>query len=184
MTQSNNSALRGYNGIFPSLKERVYVDPHAVVIGDVELAEDVSIWPMVVIRGDVNQVKIGARTNIQDGTVIHEARPRPNNPEGYPTLIGRDVTVGHKAMLHGCTIGNEVLVGIGAIILDGAIVEDRVIIGAGSLVTPGKRLESGYLYTGSPAKPARPLKDSELTFFTQQAEEYVALKDEYLVAQE
>lgn len=180
MTHFEKSPLRAYKGIYPQLAAGAYVDEHAVVIGDVQLAEEVSVWPMVVIRGDVNWVRIGARSNIQDGTVIHEARPRPGNPEGYATIIGCDVTVGHKAMLHGCQIGNEVLVGIGAIVLDGAVVEDRVIIGAGSLVTPGKRLESGYLYTGAPAKQARPLKESELGFFAQQAAEYVALKNEYL----
>lgn len=182
MPDSQNRHLRPYKGITPTLKSGAYVDAAAVVIGDVVLAEDVSVWPMVVIRGDVNRVRIGARSNIQDATVIHESRPKPQNPEGYATIIGEDVTIGHKAMLHGCTIGNQVLIGIGAIILDGAVIEDQVIIGAGTLVTPGKRLHSGYLYTGSPARQARPLKEGELLRFRQQAREYVELKNEYLAA--
>lgn len=179
MTESPNPSLRPYKGIYPELGEGAYVDPAAVVIGDVALGEDVSVWPLVVIRGDVNQVRIGARSNIQDGTVIHESRPRPDNPKGYPTLIGEDVTIAHKVMLHGCRIGNEVLIGMGAIVQDNVVIEDRVIVGAGALVTPGKRLESGYLYTGSPARQKRPLTDHELAHFKQQAREYIALKNDY-----
>lgn len=179
MNQPPSPALRPYKGIYPTLQRGAYVDPAAVVIGDVELGEDVSVWPLVLIRGDVNHVRIGARTNIQDGTVIHESRPRPDNPAGYPTLVGEDVTIAHKVMLHGCRIGNEVLVGMGAIIQDNVVIEDRVIVGAGALVTPGKRLESGYLYTGSPARQKRPLTDHELAHFKQQAQEYIALKNDY-----
>lgn len=172
--------IRPYKNMLPTLAEGAYVDEAAVVIGDVVLGEDVSVWPMVVIRGDVNRVRIGARTNIQDATVIHESRPRPDTPEGYPTLIGEDVTIAHKVMLHGCEIGNEVLIGMGTVVLDGAVIEDRVIVGAGALVTPGKRLESGYLYTGSPARQKRPLSDSEIAHFKQQAREYITLKNDYL----
>lgn len=172
-------SIRSYKGISPKIGNNVYIDPMSTVIGDVELGDDVSLWPMVVVRGDVNKVKIGARSNIQDGTVIHETRPRPNNPEGYPTIIGEDVTVGHKAMLHGCTIKDRVLVGIGAIVLDGAIVNEDVIIGAGSLVAPGKELESGYLYMGSPAKPVRALKENEIAHFKEVAQNYIDLKKDY-----
>ena len=182
MPDSQNRCLRPYKGVMPSLKLGAYVDATALVIGDVVLEEDVSVWPMVVIRGDVNRVRIGARTNIQDAAVIHESRPQPHNPEGHATIIGEDVTVGHQAMLHGCTVGNQVLIGIGAIILDGAVIEDQVVVGAGALVTPGKRLQSGYLYTGSPARQARQLKEGELRRFKQQALEYVELKNEYLAA--
>jgi len=178
MTDSNH-CIRSYKGINPKIGENVYIDPMSTVIGDVELGDDVSLWPMVVVRGDVNKVKIGARSNIQDGTVIHESRPRPNNPQGYPTLIGEDVTVGHKAMLHGCIIKDRVLVGIGAIILDGAIINEDIIIAAGSLVAPGKELESGYLYMGSPAKPVRPLKEGELAHFVEVAQNYIELKQDY-----
>ena len=129
MSKPNPANIRSFQGISPILEEGAYVDPAAVVIGDVVLGRDVSIWPMVVIRGDVNKVRIGNRSNIQDGSVIHESRPRPTNPDGYPVIIGEDVTVGHKVMLHGCNIGNRVLVGMGAIVLDGVTIEDDVIVG-------------------------------------------------------
>ncbi|MGN5052902.1 gamma carbonic anhydrase family protein [Aeromonas veronii] len=172
--------LRPYRGTRPQLGKRVYVDPCATLVGDIELADDASIWPMVAARGDVNHIRIGARSNIQDGTVLHLTRKSAGNPDGYPLLIGEDVTVGHKAMLHGCTIGNRVLVGMGAILLDGVVVEDDVMIGAGSLVPPGKRLESGFLYIGNPVKQARPLKPAEIAFLKTSADNYVLLKDEYL----
>ena len=122
------------------------------------------MWPLTVIRGDMHRIRIGARTSIQDGSVLHITHAGPFNPDGYPLTIGDDVTVGHKVILHGCTIGNRVLVGMGAIVMDGAVVEDEVVIGAGSLVPPGKRLESGYLYVGSPVKQARPLSDKEKAY--------------------
>ncbi len=124
-----NLRLRPYKGKRPQLGKRVYVDPCATLVGDIQLGDDASIWPMVAARGDVNHIRIGARSNIQDGTVLHLTRKSASNPGGYPLLIGEDVTVGHKAMLHGCTIGDRVLVGMGAILLDGVIVEDDVMIG-------------------------------------------------------
>lgn len=156
------------------------IDPSSVVIGNVELADDVSVWPLVAIRGDVNAVRIGARSNIQDGSILHVTHQSAHNPEGFPLLIGENVTIGHKAMLHGCTIGNRVLVGMGSILLDGAIIEDDVMIGAGSLVTPGKRLASGYLYLGSPARQVRPLTPEELEGLIYSANNYVRWKDDYL----
>jgi carbonic anhydrase/acetyltransferase-like protein (isoleucine patch superfamily) len=135
---------------------------------------------LVAARGDVNYIKIGARSNVQDGSVLHVSRVSKENPKGHPLVIGEDVTVGHKCMLHGCVLGNRILVGMGAIVMDGAIVEDDVFIGAGSLVPPNKRLESGYLYVGSPVKQARPLKDSERAFLKVSADNYVRLKNEYL----
>ena len=183
MSSQNPANIRSFKGISPTLEEGAYVDPAAIVIGDVVLGRDVSIWPLVVIRGDVNKVRIGDRSNIQDGSVIHESRPLPTNPEGYPVTIGEDVTVGHKVMLHGCKIGNCVLVGMGAIVLDGVVIEDNVIVGAGALVTPGKTLKSGYLYTGSPARQARPIKDGEMERFQQTAKNYVILKNEYFAEQ-
>jgi len=173
-------AIRSYRGIKPTLAQGVYVDDSAVLVGDIQLATDVSIWPLVAARGDVNIIRIGARTNIQDGTILHVSRPSTKNAAGSPLLIGEDVTVGHKCMLHGCILGNRILVGMGAIVMDDAVVEDDVIIGAGSLVPPGKTLASGYLYVGSPVKQARPLTDAERTFLTLSAENYVLLKDEYL----
>ncbi|WP_419571701.1 gamma carbonic anhydrase family protein [Rheinheimera sp.] len=173
-------SLRTYKGISPTLAEAVYIDESAVVMGDIEIGKDSSIWPLVAARGDVNKIRIGARSNIQDGSVLHVSRPTSKNPQGSPLIIGDEVTVGHKVMLHGCQLGNKILVGMGAIVMDDAIVEDNVIIGAGSLVPPGKRLASGYLYVGSPVKQARPLTEAELKFLPQSAENYVVLKDDYL----
>lgn len=175
-----SQALRSYKGTHPKLGDRVMVDPTSVVIGDVDLADDVSIWPLVAIRGDVNAVVIGCRSNIQDGSVLHVTHQSVHNPQGYPLIIGEDVTVGHKAMLHGCTVGNRVLVGMGSIVLDGAIIEDDVMIGAGSLVPPGKRLESGYLYLGSPVKRIRELSTEEIAGLTYSSNNYVKWKDECL----
>ncbi len=149
------------------------------MIGDVALGDDVSIWPLVVVRGDVNHIRIGARSNVQDGSVLHVSRPYPGNDLGWPLVVGEDVVVGHKVALHGCTIGNRVLVGIGAIVLDGVEVADDVIIGAGSVVTPGRKLESGGLYVGNPARRARDLTAAEIARTPRMASHYVALKREY-----
>lgn len=173
-------AIRSYQGQAPRLGERVFVDESAVVIGDVVLGDDVSIWPCAVIRGDMHRIRIGARTSVQDGSVLHITHASDYNPEGYPLTVGEDVTIGHSVCLHGCTVGNRVLIGIGTTILDGAIIEEEVVIGAGSLVPPGKRLESGFMYMGSPVKQMRPLKESERSFFTYSANNYVKLKNTYL----
>jgi len=177
MTTSN---LRKYNGIFPSLGHSAYIDLSSVLVGDITLGDDVSIWPFVAARGDVNTITIGARTNIQDGTVLHVTRKSEHNPTGNALIIGEDVTIGHKCMLHGCILGDRILVGMGAIVMDGAIVENDVFIGAGSLVPPNKTLLSGYLYVGNPVKQIRLLKESESNFLTQSALNYVELKNEYL----
>jgi carbonic anhydrase/acetyltransferase-like protein (isoleucine patch superfamily) len=155
------------------------VDPAALVIGDVELGEDASVWPMAVVRGDVNYIRVGARSNVQDGSVLHVTRPYPGSDAGWPLIVGDDVVIGHKVTVHGCTIGNRVLVGIGAIVLDGAVVEDDVMIGAGSVVTPGKTLASGGLYLGNPARRARELTVAEIARIPVMAGFYVALKKEY-----
>lgn len=172
--------LKSYNGITPTLASGVFVEGSAILYGNITLGEDSSIWPLVVARGDVNAIRIGARTNIQDGAVLHVTRPGTLLPDGLPLIIGNDVTVGHKAMLHACVIGNRVLIGMGAIILDGAEVADDVIVGAGSLVPPGKQLESGYLYVGSPVKQTRPLTPQEIAFLPESAANYVRLKNQYL----
>jgi carbonic anhydrase/acetyltransferase-like protein (isoleucine patch superfamily) len=172
--------IRPYKATQPTLASRVMIDSTSVVIGDVRLANDVGIWPLVVIRGDVNYVAIGARSNIQDGSVLHVTHKSSYNPQGNPLIVGEDVTVGHKVMLHGCTIGNRVLVGMGSILLDGVVVEDDVMIGAGSLVPQNKRLESGFLYLGSPVKQIRPLKEAEREGLKYSANNYVKWKDEYL----
>lgn len=171
--------VRRYQGITPKLGKRVFVDPSAVVLGDVDIGDDSSVWPLVVIRGDMHRIRIGRCSSIQDGSVLHITHAGPYNPDGFPLIIGDHVTVGHQAMLHGCTIGNRVLVGMGAMIMDGAVVEDEVIVGAGSLVPPGKTLKSGYLYVGRPAKPQRELTQQEREFFTYTAENYSRLKDKH-----
>ncbi|MEN0108412.1 MAG: gamma carbonic anhydrase family protein [Pseudomonas sp.] len=173
-------AIRTYQGTTPALGEKVFVDASAVVIGDVVLGDDSSVWPLTVIRGDMHRIRIGARTSVQDGSVLHITHAGPFNPDGFPLLIGDDVTIGHKVMLHGCTVGNRILIGMGSTVMDGAVIEDEVIIGAGSLVPPGRVLESGFLYVGSPAKQARPLTEKERAFFTYSAANYVRLKDQHL----
>ena len=172
--------IRSYKGITPTYDNSVYIDESSVLVGDITLGKDSSVWPLVAARGDVNYIRIGERTNIQDGSVLHLTRASKSNPDGYPLIIGDDVTVGHKVMLHGCQLGNRILVGMSAIVMDNAVVEDDVIIGGGSLVPPNKRLESGYLYVGSPVKQARPLTEQERAFLKVSADNYVQLKDEYL----
>lgn len=174
------SSIRSYKGICPQIGDRVYIDSSSVLVGDIQIGDDSSIWPMVAARGDVNHIRIGERSNIQDGSVLHVTHKNAANPDGYPLLIGNDVTVGHKVMLHGCTIKDRVLVGMGAIVLDGVIIEEEVMIGAGSLVPPGKVLESGYLYVGSPVKQTRPLTDKERAFLQKSADNYVQNKNDYL----
>lgn len=175
--------IRPYKGTLPSIGSNTYIDNSAILVGDITLSDNVSIWPLVAARGDVNSIVIGSRTNIQDGSVLHVTRKSINNPQGNPLIIGEDVTVGHKCMLHGCQLGSRILVGMGAIIMDGTIVENDVFIGAGTVVPPNKVLRSGYLYVGNPMKEARPLKKAELDFLKESALNYVALKDEYLVDQ-
>lgn len=172
--------IRTYQGKTPSLGERVFVDASAVVIGDVEIGADSSVWPLVTIRGDMHRIRIGARTSVQDGSVLHITHAGPFNPDGFPLTIGDEVTIGHKVLLHGCSIGSRILVGMGSIVMDGAVIEDEVILGAGSLVPPGKTLESGFLYVGSPVKKVRPLTDKERAFFSYTAGNYVKLKDQHI----
>lgn len=174
------NSIRSYKGIYPQIGDRVYIDNSSVLVGDIQIGDDSSIWPLVAARGDVNHIRIGERSNIQDGSVLHVTHKNAANPDGYPLLIGNDVTIGHKVMLHGCTIKDRVLVGMGAIVLDGVIIEEEVMIGAGSLVPLGKVLESGYLYVGSPVKQARPLTDKERAFLQKSADNYVQNKNDYL----
>ena len=176
-----NKNMNVYKGKRPTFDNSTYIDTSSVLVGDIILDTDSSVWPLVAARGDVNHIRIGKRSNIQDGSVLHVTRKTSSNPSGFPLIIGDDVTIGHMAMLHGCQIGNRVLVGMGAILLDGAIIYDDVMIGAGSLVPPGKILESGFLYVGSPVKQVRALKPSEIDFLTESAQNYVTLKNEYLI---
>jgi carbonic anhydrase/acetyltransferase-like protein (isoleucine patch superfamily) len=177
MQHYNPLSLRSFQGKTPDIGQRVLIDPSAVVLGDVTLEEDVSVWPQVAIRGDMHSIKVGARTSVQDGCVLHITHAGPFNPEGWPLNIGCDVTIGHSAVLHGCTVGDRVLVGMAATIMDGAVIENDVVVAAGALITPGKHLRSGYLYAGSPAREVRPLSDKEMTYFAYSANNYVKLKD-------
>lgn len=173
-------SIRIYNKTLPQCGSRVFIDPSAVVIGDVHLGDDCSVWPTAVIRGDMHHIRIGARTSVQDGSVLHITHASAFNPDGYPLTIGDDVTIGHQVLLHGCSIGSRVLIGMASIVMDGARIDDDVILGAGSLVSPGKHLQSGYLYVGRPAQQVRALTEQEMAFFTYTAGNYVRLKDEYL----
>ena len=173
-------SLRSFENFTPALGKRVFVDKTAVIIGDVSIGDDSSIWPQTVIRGDMHKITIGARTSIQDGSVLHITHAGPFNEAGWPLSIGDDCTIAHSVTLHGCSIGNKVLVGMGSIVMDGAIVPDETVIGANTLVPPGKKLESGFLYTGSPAKKVRALTDKEKAYFTYSANNYCKLKDRFL----
>lgn len=173
-------AIETFEQITPLLSAGAFVHNSAVVIGDVHIGPDSSVWPMATIRGDIHQIRIGARSSIQDGAVLHVTHDGPFNPGGFPCVVGDDVTVGHKVMLHGCTIQSRVLIGMGTIVMDGAVVESEVVIGGGSLVPPGKRLESGFLYVGSPVKKIRELSEQEKSFFLYSAGKYRELKDRYL----
>lgn len=174
------STLYRYKEIAPQIGERVYIDSSSVLVGDITIGNDSSVWPLVAARGDVNHIRIGQRTNIQDGSVLHVTHKNSENPDGHPLIIGNNVTIGHKVMLHGCEIHDRVLVGMGSIILDGVVIEEEVMIGAGTLVPPKKRLESGYLYIGSPAKKARALTEKERAFLLKSADNYVQTKNDYL----
>ncbi|MFT6269267.1 MAG: carbonic anhydrase/acetyltransferase-like protein (isoleucine patch superfamily) [Alphaproteobacteria bacterium] len=172
--------IKAFKNVTPTFDKTVYVDETALLAGDIHLGTDSSVWPLVAARGDVNIIRIGQRTNIQDGSVLHVSRISKKNPDGFPLIIGDDVTVGHKCMLHGCVLGNRILVGMGAIVMDGVVVEDDVFIAAGALVTPNKRLESGFLYVGNPATKKRALHDHEKAFLKESATNYVLLKNEYM----
>ncbi len=173
---------RPYLDKLPQLGERVYVDPAATVIGEVDLADDVSVWPGTIIRGDVNFIRIGARTNVQDGTIVHVSHHSPYNKGGYPTLIGEDVTVGHGTIIHACTIEDLCLIGMGACILDGATVKKYGFVGAGAVVGPGKTVGEAELWLGNPARFARKLSDKEIESLHYSSAHYVRLKDRYLNA--
>lgn len=172
-------ALQLYRGIMPTLGKDVFVHATATVIGDVVLGDGVSVWPGAVIRGDVNRIRIGARSNVQDGAILHVSRRSARHPEGAALHIGEAVTIGHGVILHGCTVHDECLIGMGAVVMDHAVVEPRVLLGAGSLVPEGRVLQSGWLYVGRPALPIRRLNDEEMDAFARQAENYVLLAAEY-----
>ena len=165
--------LRTYQNHTPTLGAGAFVDISAVVIGDVEIGTDSSVWPLTVIRGDMHRIRIGARTSVQDGCVLHITHAGPFNPDGFPLLIGDDVTIAHKVMLHGCTVGDNSLIGIQAVILNGAVIGRNCLVGAGALVTEGKHFPDGSLIIGTPAKVARPLTEAEIAGLRQSAASYV-----------
>ncbi|RFA31123.1 gamma carbonic anhydrase family protein [Alkalilimnicola ehrlichii] len=171
--------IRDFERARPHIADTAYIDDSALVIGDVTIGEDASVWPTSVLRGDVNSITVGDRTNIQDGTVIHVTHDGPYSPGGIATIIGAGVTVGHRAVLHACTVEDYCLIGMGAIIMDGVLIQREVMVAAGSLVPPGKELESGYLYVGSPAKRLRALTAAEREQLHYSAEHYVKLKNRY-----
>ncbi len=172
--------IRTFEGMTPVVAEDAWVDEAAVVIGDVQIGRGSSIWPGVVIRGDIHRIRIGERTSIQDGSVVHVTHASQFVPDGYSTTVGSDITVGHNVTLHGCEIRDRCLIGMGSIVLDGAVVESEVIVGAGSLVPGGKVLEGGYLYLGSPVKQIRKLTGKEIAFFEYSAQRYQELGQRYL----
>jgi carbonic anhydrase/acetyltransferase-like protein (isoleucine patch superfamily) len=171
--------VRSFGGRQPQVSPSAWIDESAVVIGDVRIGEQSSVWPMVVARGDINAISIGDHTNIQDGAILHVTHDSAEMGAGCPLSIGSHVTVGHRAILHGCTIGDWCLVGMGATVMDGAALAPYTVIAAGALVSPGKHLEGGYLWMGSPARRARPLSDEERAFIGYSAEHYARLKEQH-----
>lgn len=172
-------AIGKFGDAVPQLADGAWVHESAQVIGEVVLGEESSVWPNVSMRGDVNFIRVGKQTNIQDNSVLHVTHKRESDPQGAPLVIGDRVTVGHSVILHGCTIGNECLIGMGSIILDRAVLQDHVMVGAGSLVPPGKVLRSGYLYLGSPVREIRALTEEELASFNYSSNNYVRLMKQY-----
>lgn len=172
--------VRSFHKKHPAIPASAFVDETALVIGDVTIGEDSSIWPMTVLRGDVHSITVGSRTNIQDGSVVHVTHDSEHTPGGFAATIGNDVTIGHRAIVHACAIGDFCLIGMGAIIMDGAEVGDYSIIGAGSLVPSGKQLEGGYLYLGSPVKRVRELNEEEKGLLKYSADHYVRLKNAHM----
>lgn len=168
--------IRSFQKHAPKIAPSAYVDLTALVIGQVSIGADSSIWPMTVIRGDINTVSIGERSNIQDGSVLHVSHDGEYSPGGAKLTIGNDVTVGHSVVLHACTLMDCCLIGIGSIILDNAVVHKHAMVGAGSLVTNGKELEGGYLWMGRPTKKVRELSEREIEYLTYSANHYVKVK--------
>ena len=174
--------IRSFQGITPKLAPGVYVDESAQVIGDVTLGEDASVWPLTVVRGDVNKITIGARSNVQDNCCLHVTHDGPYTPGGVELIIGEEVTIGHAVTLHACTIGDRCLIGMGAIVLDRAVLEAECFVAAGAIVSPGKLLKSGWLYRGTPALPVRELTEAERDNLRYSAAHYVRLKNKYLAS--
>ena len=184
MNSPDNKNIYRFMNERPALGARVYIDPTATVTGAVSFGDDVSVWPMSVIRGDVNRITIGARSNIQDACILHVTHEGPWQPDGLPLIIGNDVTVGHGAILHACRIEDRCLVGMGAIVMDGAVLEPDSMVAGGAVVTPHKVVKSGTLWRGNPARLARDLSEDEIGNQAYSAAHYVRLKDLYLAERE
>jgi gamma-carbonic anhydrase len=167
--------LIAFGGHAPRVDPSAFVAPGARLIGDVEIGAEASIWYNCVLRGDVNRISIGARTNIQDGSVIHVDSPKPGAECGHPTIIGADVLIGHLAMVHGCILHDRAFVGLGAIVMDGCAIESGGMLAAGAMLTPGKVIPSGQLWAGRPARYVRDLSEAELAGQAQGVAHYVAL---------
>lgn len=172
--------IRKFEQYTPEIAESAFVDESAVVTGNVVIGADSSIWPMCSVRGDIHSIRIGERTNIQDGSVLHVSHDSEFAPGGYALTIGNDVTVGHNAVVHACSVEDMCLIGIGAVLLDGAVIKSGTIVGAGSLVPPGKELEGGYLWLGSPVKKLRELTEKEKAFLEYSAAHYVDVKNRHM----
>lgn len=172
--------IRSFENIAPTIDDSAYIDEQASVIGDVHIGADSSVWPFTVLRGDVNKIRIGNKTNIQDNTTVHVTHDSHYHPGGFAAIVGNEVTIGHQAIIHACTIGDRCLVGMGSLIMDGVVIEDDTIVGAGSLVTQNKILDGGYLWLGRPVRRIRALSDEEKERIIYSAEHYVRIKNRYL----
>ena len=164
-----------FNGRTPRIDPTAFVAPGAVLIGDVEIGPEASIWYNCVLRGDVNRIRIGARTNIQDGSVLHVDSPRPGHESGFATIVGEEVLIGHLAMVHGCILRDRAFVGLGSIVMDGCEIESDAMLAAGAMLTPGKRIPSGQLWAGRPAKYVRDLSQADIEGMRAGVAHYVML---------
>ena len=171
--------IQTFQGKAPNVAESAYIHESATIIGEVSIGENSSVWPSAVIRGDVNFIRIGKNTNIQDLSMLHVNHKSSDDPQGSPLIIGDNVTIGHTVILHGCTIEDTCLIGMGSIVMDKVVVQRQVLLAAGSLVPEGKVLESGYLYIGRPAKKVRALTPNEIAHLKASADSYVKLKSQY-----
>lgn len=174
--------IRPFENTVPKIADGVYIDEAALVIGDVEIGEDSSVWPMCVVRGDINHIRIGSSTNIQDGSILHVTHDSEYKPGGSPLIIGNEVTVGHQATLHACTVEDQCLIGMGSIVLDDAVIGAGAMLGAGSVVNPGKHIEGGYLWLGRPARRVRELTEKEKAYLKYSAAHYVKLQRRHQVS--
>ena len=174
--------LLTYEGKTPRIDPTAFVAPGARLIGDIEIGPEASIWYNCVLRGDVNAIRIGARTNIQDGTVLHVDSPQAGHEAGYPTLIGEEVLIGHLAMVHGCILHDRAFVGLGAIVMDGCEIEGDAMLAAGAMLTPGKRIPAGQLWAGRPAKYVRELSAADIAGMRAGVAHYVELARRHAAA--